>query len=87
VEHLDSFVIRGVSDFSDEQKGDLDRAFKDRFRRYAMRNAARLFGSLLENNLIPRLNDDPGPSPQVIQNVSLTGEPSRNADSVELLPA
>lgn len=63
----DTLAIRGISDFSDEHKGDLQRRFKDRFRRYAMRNAARLFASLLENNLIPRWSDDPAQSQPTAQ--------------------
>ncbi len=63
----DTLVLRGISDFSDERKGELQRKFKDRFRRYGMRNAARLFASLLENNLIARWSDDPAQSQPTAQ--------------------
>jgi nucleoside phosphorylase len=65
LEQIDSLVIRAVSDFADEQKTSLERSFGDRFRRYAMHNASRLFASLLQSGLIRRTTHGNKPAQQV----------------------
>jgi nucleoside phosphorylase len=81
----DTLVIRGISDFSDEQKSELQRKFKDRFRRYAMRNATRLFSSLLDNNLVPRWSDDPGQLESTNRTASLRAEAKERVDAGDML--
>lgn len=44
--HLRSLVLRGISDYGDERKKELDEASKGAFRRYAVHNAMRLLWSL-----------------------------------------
>ncbi len=47
-----SFVIRGISDFADERKSQLDGVQDGGFRKLAMKNATRLFVELLKNGLL-----------------------------------
>jgi hypothetical protein len=58
-----SLVLRGISDYGDERKSQLDRVRGGALRRYAMRNAVRLLWYLLEVEELPRQKPykDPGP--------------------------
>lgn len=47
-------VLRGVSDFGDERKTDLDRIQDGVLRQFAMYNAVQLFWKLLETGVFPR---------------------------------
>jgi nucleoside phosphorylase len=49
-----SLVLRGVSDYGDERKAQLDRIGQGVLRRYAMANAAGLLWKLLEAGVLPR---------------------------------
>jgi nucleoside phosphorylase len=49
-----TLVLRGISDFGDERKQELDRLGGGALRQYAMRNATRLLWTLLEEGLLPR---------------------------------
>jgi nucleoside phosphorylase len=49
-----TLVLRGISDFGDERKQELDRQGGGAFRRYAMRNATHLLWTLLDEGLLPR---------------------------------
>jgi nucleoside phosphorylase len=86
MEHIDSVVIRAVSDFADEQKSTLDRTFGDRFRRYAMHNASRLFASLLQAGLIPRRTDS-NEYLQQLEPATSTTENSVGLDSTDAHPS
>lgn len=49
-----TLVIRGISDFGDERKKELDKIGKGGIRAYAMRNAVRLLWVLLDLGVFPR---------------------------------
>jgi nucleoside phosphorylase len=49
-----TLVLRGISDYGDERKQELDRLGGGALRRYAMRNATRLLWTLMEAGLLPR---------------------------------
>ena len=49
-----SLIIRGVSDYSDERKSELDRLGGGALRRYAMNNALELLWVLMDQQLINR---------------------------------
>ena len=49
-----TLVLRGVSDFGDERKKDLDAVGQGGLRRYAMRNAVRLLWSLMDAGVLPQ---------------------------------
>lgn len=50
-----TLVIRGISDYGDERKHDLDAVGEGALRRYAMRNATRLLWALLEAGVLSRV--------------------------------
>jgi nucleoside phosphorylase len=52
-----TLVIRAVSDYGDDRKGELDKTNSGAFRRYAIRNAISLLWTFLEANV---LSKDPG---------------------------
>jgi DeoR/GlpR family transcriptional regulator of sugar metabolism/nucleoside phosphorylase len=47
-------VLRGLSDYGDERKKDLEEVKEAALRRYAMRNATRLLWVLMETGLLPK---------------------------------
>ena len=49
-----SLVLRGISDFGDSRKKELDAISAGGLRRYAMRNTVRLLWSLMEAGELPR---------------------------------
>lgn len=49
-----SLVLRGISDFGDERKSELDNTGNGAFRRVAMRNAIRLYCCAMDMELFPR---------------------------------
>ena len=49
-----TLILRGISDFGDDRKKELDSIGKGGIRRYAMNNAIRLLWSLLEAQVLPR---------------------------------
>lgn len=51
-----SFIIRGISDYSDERKFEFDEIGKGSLRRYAMNNALRLFWLMMDLQLIKHNN-------------------------------
>jgi nucleoside phosphorylase len=57
-----SLVLRGISDYGDERKQQLDQVKEGVLRRYAMRNAVRFLWRLLEVGSLPRRSGTP-PSP------------------------
>ena len=52
-----TLILRGISDFGDDRKQQLDQFGKGGIRRYAMRNATRLLWKLLEAQILPRATD------------------------------
>jgi WD40 repeat protein/nucleoside phosphorylase len=63
VEPARTLVIRGISDYGDERKKQLDQVGEGALRRYAMRNATRLLLQLLETRVLPGLAGPVGGSP------------------------
>jgi nucleoside phosphorylase/tetratricopeptide (TPR) repeat protein len=55
-----TLVVRGISDYGDERKGELDAVEQGALRRYAMRNATRLLWALLEAGVFL----EPAPEPR-----------------------
>lgn len=55
VEPARTLVLRGISDYGDERKQQLDEVGEGALRRYAMRNATRLLFQLLETGVLPGL--------------------------------
>lgn len=51
--HIETLVIRGISDFSDERKKELDGIDKGQLRRYATQNAASILVEALKKRSIP----------------------------------
>jgi nucleoside phosphorylase len=49
-----TLIIRGISDYGDERKSQLDAIEGGGLRRYAMRNATHLLWALLESGVLPR---------------------------------
>ncbi|MGK7930273.1 MAG: hypothetical protein AB4041_02410 [Microcystaceae cyanobacterium] len=49
-----TLILRGISDFGDERKKELDAIGKGGFRRYAMNNAIDLLWKLLEADILPK---------------------------------
>ena len=49
-----TLILRGISDFGDDRKKELDSIGKGGIRRYAMNNTIRLLWSLLEAQVLPR---------------------------------
>ena len=49
-----TMMLRGISDFGDKRKNDLDEIGKGGLRRYAARNAIRLLWGLMEAGVLPR---------------------------------
>ncbi len=49
-----TLILRGISDFGDRRKQELDQIGKGGIRRYAMNNATRLLWKLLEAQVLPR---------------------------------
>jgi nucleoside phosphorylase len=49
-----TLILRGISDFGDERKKELDEIGKGGIRRYAMNNAIALLGKLLEAEVLPK---------------------------------
>ena len=47
-----TLILRGISDFGDQRKTELDKLARGGVRKYAMRNAVRLFLALLQENLL-----------------------------------
>ena len=54
-----TLVLRGISDYGDARKQELDRLGAGALRRYAMGNATRLLWTLLESGLLPRARPTP----------------------------
>ena len=52
-----TLILRGISDFGDSRKQELDATGKGVIRRYAMNNATRLLWKLLEANILPRVSN------------------------------
>ena len=55
VEPARTLIIRGISDYGDKRKKQLDKVGEGALRRYAMRNATRLLFQLLETGVLPGL--------------------------------
>ena len=55
VEPARTLIIRGISDYGDKRKEQLDKVGEGALRRYAMRNATRLLFHLLETGVLPGL--------------------------------
>jgi nucleoside phosphorylase len=51
---VDGLVLRGVSDYADERKAELDRIGRGDLRRYAMHNALQFFWALMAAGRLPR---------------------------------
>lgn len=56
-----ALAIRGISDYGDDRKKDLDAVGDGALRQYAMRNAIRLLFTLLDAGAWPRGDDDRNP--------------------------
>jgi nucleoside phosphorylase len=54
----DGLVLRGVSDFADERKTELDKIGKGEIRRLAMHNAVQFLWSLMRTGRLPRADAD-----------------------------
>jgi nucleoside phosphorylase len=52
--HIRTLVVRGISDFADDQKSELDGIGGGMLRRHAMRNATRFLCLALRLNILPR---------------------------------
>jgi nucleoside phosphorylase len=55
VEPARTLIIRGISDYGDQRKKQLDKVGEGALRRYAMRNATRLLFQLMETGVLPGL--------------------------------
>jgi nucleoside phosphorylase len=51
-----TLILRGISDYADERKAELDKLGDGILRRYAMQNVIRLLWALLESDTLPRNN-------------------------------
>ena len=56
-----SLVLRGISDFGDERKKELDAIGRGGLRRFAMNNATRLLWALMEADVLPRSQETENP--------------------------
>lgn len=65
IENTKAIILRGISDHGDANKKTLDNIGKGALRQYAMRNAVRLFKTLLQLNLIPKNRTKPKPDPDL----------------------
>jgi nucleoside phosphorylase len=68
-----SLVLRGVSDFGDQRKAELDQVGSGGLRKYAMRNTVRLLWSLLSAGAIPRV--EAGAPPKALAPPALRRKP------------
>jgi nucleoside phosphorylase len=55
---VDSLILRGISDFGDEQKNHLEKGTGGQMRSYAMHNASKLFWQLLDAGIFPKHQGD-----------------------------
>jgi nucleoside phosphorylase len=75
-----ALAIRGISDFGDEHKKELDQKGDGVLRRYAMRNAVRLLWALLDVNALPLRPSSPAPAGGPIRRLPHTSGGLRSDD-------